>query len=239
MDLFRGAMPAILADFRDLRMDKIDNSYAAVLTTRRHQRAFDKFLAEPFLQAVSRGASECYEANRVWIEALELDQQRQQRYELRRRWLVVVIKLTPRELERYVRQEDFEKSMDLRAAEAVARSRNLSTVSAVAADQPPANAGSVAGQSNSANPIDFAEPSSVPVPPDDTEELLRAALTLDDQASVEKALSELWGSKWSKSDVAHEAGVDRGTVGHWIAKKNIRDQNRIKIVDAFRRRRRR
>ena len=101
-------MPDILTAFRDLKMDRVDDSYAAVIAARRHERAFDKFLAEPFLEAVAQGAAECYEANRVQIEALEPDQQRHQRGELRRRWLVAVIKYTPLQLDSFVRRAEFE-----------------------------------------------------------------------------------------------------------------------------------
>lgn len=125
-------MADILAEFRDLKMEEVDSGYAAVITARRHQRTFDKFLAEPFLDAVAHGAAGCYRANHARIEALGLDQQRQQRRELRRRWLVVVIKLTPRALEAFVRQAEFETSMDRRAMEAIASSRKPPSASAAA-----------------------------------------------------------------------------------------------------------
>lgn len=239
MDLFSGAMPAILADFRDLKMEEVDSSYAAVIVARRHQRTFDKFLAEPFLDAVAHGAAECYQANRARIESLDLDEQSRQRRELRRRWLVVVIKLTPRALEAFVRQAEFERSMELTAMEAITSSRTPPPVLAATASQSSADERSVAGPSNSAKTDNSVEPASAPGASDDTEELVRAALTLDDPASVEKALAELWGPGWSKNACAREADVDRGTVRNLIRKEKIRASKWAKIIDAFKKRRRR
>jgi hypothetical protein len=237
LELFRAALSAILSNFRDLKMDKVDIGYAGAIAARRHQRDFDRFLAEPFLAAVSRGAAECYEANRAWIEALDPDQQSSQRRELRRRWLVAVIKLTPPALEPFVRQAEFEESMNLRAREAIARSRKPPSVSAAAAGQPAATEESGAARSNPGNPISSAEPTSAPVPPDDTEERLRAALTLDDQASIEQALADLWGPGWSHNACAREAGVNHGTVRNMIRKNNLKKRTWTKIVEAFRKRR--
>lgn len=218
-------------------MDRVDDSYAAVIAARRHERAFDKFLAEPFLEAVAQGAAECYEANRVQIEALEPDQQRHQRGELRRRWLVAVIKYTPLQLDSFVRRAEFERDMDLRALKAIAESRKLPSVSAATEGQPAATGESAGARAFHENPSGSADPMPPPVTLDETEKLLRAALSAGDQPAIEKALAELWGPGWSQNACAHEAGVDPGTIRNMIRGNNLRDSTWIRIVEAFKKRR--
>jgi hypothetical protein len=238
VDRFRGAMPDILAVFRDLGLDQVDiGGYGSVVAAQRHQRAFDKYLAEPFLEAMARGAAECFEANRVQIEALDSHQQRYYRRELRRRWLVVVMKYTPSQLQSFVRQAEFEKAMDLRVLRVLAASRDSAVASPAPAGEPTDTEQSSETESLQEIPTGSADPVPAPSSIEETERLVRDALLKDDQPAVKAALAELWGSAWNIRTCAGEAHVDRGTVRHMIRGENIRPQKWRQIVDAFHERR--
>jgi hypothetical protein len=227
----------LLKVFYDLGMDQGDSSYAAVILARSHKRCFDRYLAEPFLEAVARGAAECYEANRVQIEALDPGQQQYHCRQLYRLWLVAVIKEIPSELEPFVRRAEFEEAMDSCSSKAVADSRESTADAPATGAQPP-----TAEESQETGPsrVDSSGPAD-PTPAastlEETERLVRAALSKGDQPAVETALAELWGEGWSINSCAQESGVDRGTVRHMIRGLNIREKKRMKIVEAFHKRR--
>jgi hypothetical protein len=237
VDRFRSSMPEILAVFRDLGMDQVDiGGYGSVVAAQRQQRAFDKYLAGPFLEAVERGTAECYEANRAHIEASDPGRQRSLRRELRRRWLVAVIKHTPGPLQTLVRQAEFENAMELRVSKAIADSRNSTLAS-------PATTTTLAYTEQSGTrpfqgiPTGSADATPAPFSRAETERLVSEALSAGDQHLVEAAFAKLWGTTWNISICARDAQVDRGTVRHMIRGAKIRDEKRMQIVGAFHKRR--